>query len=143
QVVFQDITSSLNPRRPVIQQLVEPALRLGAASTRASAERGAGDLVGAVGLPRTFLRRYAHELSGGQRQRVGIARALSVRPRLLILDEPTSALDVTTQAVTLNLLADLRDELDLTYVMIGHNLSVIEFFCDRVAVMSTGRIVEV
>ncbi|CAN5409565.1 ABC transporter ATP-binding protein [soil metagenome] len=142
QFVFQDSTASLNPRRSVASQLVEPALRLGVASSRAEALRLAAEALERVGLLPSHLARYPHEFSGGQRQRIGIARALIVKPEFVVLDEPTSALDVSIQAQILNLLLELREQLDLTYLFIGHNLSVIEFLCDRVAVMDQGRIVE-
>ena len=142
QFVFQDSTASLNPRRTVASQLIDPALRLGVAPSRSEALRLATDALDRVGLARRYLDRYPHEFSGGQRQRIGIARALIVKPEFVILDEPTSALDVSIQAQILNLLLDLRQQLDLTYLFIGHNLPVIEFLCDRVAVMDQGRIVE-
>ncbi len=143
QIVFQDATSSLNPRRRVVDQIAAPALRLGVREDSRSARSWAAELLDAVRLPRSFADRFPHELSGGQRQRIGIARALSVQPRLVILDEPTSALDATTQAHVLNLLLELRDELRLTYVFIGHNLSVVESFCDRIAVLRNGRLQEI
>ena len=142
QFVFQDSTSSLNPRRTVAAQLTDPALRLGLARSHEEALAMAGDTLQRVGLQRSHLDRYPHAFSGGQRQRIGIARALMVQPEFLILDEPTSALDVSVQAQVLNLLLDLRQQLDLTYLFIGHNLPVIEFLCDRVAVMDQGTIVE-
>ncbi|OMF20294.1 hypothetical protein BK133_29395 [Paenibacillus sp. FSL H8-0548] len=142
QVIFQDNTSSLNPRRTIGDQIVAPMLRLGAAHNRKEAEAAAINLLERVGLKPEFFHRYPHEFSGGQRQRIGIARALAVKAEFLILDEPTSALDVSIQAQILNLLLDLREEFGLTYLFIGHNLAVIEFFCDRVIVMEKGRIVE-
>ncbi|MES2532748.1 MAG: ABC transporter ATP-binding protein [Pseudomonadota bacterium] len=142
QFVFQDSTASLNPRRSIASQLVEPALRLGVAGSRGEALTLAAEALERVGLLPSHLARYPHEFSGGQRQRIGIARALMVKPEFVILDEPTSALDVSIQAQILNLLLELREQLDLTYLFIGHNLSVIEFLCDRVAVMDQGRIVE-
>ncbi|MFT4265955.1 MAG: ABC transporter ATP-binding protein [Xenophilus sp.] len=142
QFVFQDSTSSLNPRRSIAAQLIDPALRLGVAEDGTQARRLAAEALERVGLLPRHLSRLPHEFSGGQRQRIGIARALIVRPELLILDEPTSALDVSIQAQILNLLLDLREQLRLSYLFIGHNLPVIEFLCDRVAVMDQGRIVE-
>ena len=142
QVIFQDNTSSLNPRRTIGAQIVGPMLRLGVAKDRRSAEAEAIRLLERVGLRKEFFLRHPHELSGGQRQRAGIARALAVRAEFLLLDEPTSALDVSIQAQILNLLLDLREEFGLTYLFIGHNLAVVEFFCDRVVVMEQGKLVE-
>ncbi|MDM0005802.1 ABC transporter ATP-binding protein [Variovorax sp. J22G73] len=142
QFVFQDSSASLNPRRSIASQLMDPALRLGVAQDRGEARQLAVEALERVGLPARYLERYPHEFSGGQRQRIGIARALIVKPEFVILDEPTSALDVSIQAQILNLLLDLRQQLDLTYLFIGHNLPVIEFLCDRVAVMAQGRVVE-
>ena len=142
QFVFQDSTSSLNPRRRIASQLIDPALRLGVARDAAHARELAAQALERVGLLPRHLARLPHEFSGGQRQRIGIARALIVQPEVLILDEPTSALDVSIQAQILNLLLDLREQLQLSYLFIGHNLPVIEFLCDRVAVMDQGRIVE-
>ncbi|MFF2482958.1 ATP-binding cassette domain-containing protein [Paenibacillus sp. NPDC058071] len=142
QMIFQDNTSSLNPRKPIGEQIIVPMLRLGTASSRKEAVYEAQRLLERVGLKSEHFSRYPHEFSGGQRQRIGIARALAVQAEFLILDEPTSALDVSIQAQILNLLLDLREEFGLTYLFIGHNLAVIEFFCDRVAVMDKGRLVE-
>ncbi len=142
QFVFQDSTSSLNPRRTIGEQLCDPALRLGAARDQAHAYELAVEAIERVGLKAEHLRRFPHAFSGGQRQRIGIARALVVKPEFIVLDEPTSALDVSIQADILNLLLELRQTLDLTYLFIGHSLPVIEFMCDRVAVMENGRIIE-
>jgi peptide/nickel transport system ATP-binding protein len=142
QIVFQDPFSSLNPRMRVGEILEEGmAALLPELDGPGRARRGL-ELLDQVGLPEDAARRYPHEFSGGQRQRIAIARALAVRPKLLILDEPTSALDVSVQAQILNLLADLRREHGLAYLFITHNLSVVSYLADRVAVMRAGRIVE-
>ncbi|WP_440708254.1 dipeptide ABC transporter ATP-binding protein [Herbiconiux sp. YIM B11900] len=143
QYVFQDATSSLNPRVTVGEQIVRPVVRFGKARSVREGRARASEVLDLVGLPAAYFDRYPHELSGGQRQRIGIARALALEPELLILDEPTSALDVSTQATILNLLLDLRERLDLTYLFIGHNLAVIEFVCDRIGVLEAGRLVDV
>jgi peptide/nickel transport system ATP-binding protein len=142
QFVFQDSTSALNPRRTLADQLCDPALRLGVAQDRDEALGLARDALERVGLEARYLYRYPHAFSGGQRQRIGIARALVVKPEFIVLDEPTSALDVSIQAQILNLLLELRETLDLTYLFIGHSLPVIEFLCDRVGVMEHGRLIE-
>jgi peptide/nickel transport system ATP-binding protein len=142
QFVFQDSTASLNPRKTVGEQLIAAPLRLKLVQSRKQALEQAAETLERVGLRAQHLNRYPHEFSGGQRQRIGIARALAVNPEFVILDEPTSALDVSIQAQILNLLLDLRESLNLTYLVIGHNLPVIEFLCDRVAVMEQGRILE-
>ncbi|ROO85875.1 peptide/nickel transport system ATP-binding protein [Actinocorallia herbida] len=142
QYVFQDAATALNPRLKVGDQIARPLLRLGKAANRKAAEDLTGRALDLVGLSAGYADRYPREFSGGQRQRVGIARAIALEPDLLILDEPTSALDVSTQATVLNLLLDLKDELDLTYLFIGHNLAIIEFVCDRVGVMRGGSLVE-
>jgi ABC-type dipeptide/oligopeptide/nickel transport system ATPase subunit len=138
QMVFQDPYGSLHPRQTVDRALAEPVAihRLGDAETRI--ER----VLREVGLGSGFRFRYPHQLSGGQRQRVAIARALILDPKVLLLDEPTSALDVSVQAEILNLLRRLRRERGLTYILVSHNLAVIALMCDRVAVMTEGRIVE-
>ncbi|MBB5912084.1 ABC-type glutathione transport system ATPase component [Nocardia transvalensis] len=141
QLIFQDHGSALNPRVRIGEQLVRPMLRLGVAAGAEATER-ADELITAVGLEPAVLERFPHELSGGQRQRVGIARALAVRPRLLVLDEPTSALDVTTQARILDLLADLKRRFDLTFLLIAHNLAIVEAFADRIVVLDAGRVVD-
>ncbi|MFN3525811.1 MAG: ABC transporter ATP-binding protein [Paracoccus sp. (in: a-proteobacteria)] len=138
QMVFQDPYASLHPRHSVDAVLAE-TLRLQGMDR---IDERIVKLLDDVGLGRGFRFRYPHQLSGGQRQRVAIARALAAEPRLLLLDEPTSALDVSVQAEILNLLADLRDEHGLTYVMVSHDLSVVSHMCDRLAVMQAGRIVE-
>ena len=142
QIVFQDPFSSLNPRMRVGAILEEGMAALLPELDRAGRARRAAELLDQVGLPADAAARYPHEFSGGQRQRIAIARALAVNPRLLILDEPTSALDVSVQAQILNLLADLRREHGLAYLFITHNLSVVGYLADRVAVMRGGKIVE-
>jgi len=141
QMIFQDPQSSLNPRRTIMRSVAEPLIVHEGLSGGALRER-VRDLLETVGLQREHMYRFPHELSGGQRQRVGLARALALRPRLLVLDEPTSALDVSVQAQILSLLERLQDEFRLTYLFISHNLAVIRHICDRVAVMYLGRIVE-
>ncbi|EFW91467.1 ABC-type transport system ATP-binding protein (probable substrate dipeptides/oligopeptides) [Haladaptatus paucihalophilus DX253] len=141
QMVFQDPASSLN-RRKTISQLLKQPMEIHGLYEGERDER-VDELMETVGLPPQLSNRYPHEFSGGQRQRVGIARALAVDPEFIVADEPVSALDVSIQAQILNLLMDLQDELDLTILFIAHDLSVIRHFCDRVAVMYLGEIVEV
>ncbi|MBV9634525.1 MAG: ABC transporter ATP-binding protein, partial [Methylobacteriaceae bacterium] len=138
QFVFQDPYASLHPRQTVDQILNEPLAIHKIAGARALVGRALADVE--LGAEHRF--RYPHQLSGGQRQRVAIARALILRPKLLLLDEPTSALDVSIQAEVLNLLAKLRHELDLTYILVSHDLAVVAQLCERLAIMRTGEIVE-
>ena len=142
QMVFQDPFSSLNPRMTVNDTLQEPYVIHDICSQEERAER-VRDLMTLVGLDQRFLRRYPHSFSGGQRQRIGIARALALSPDFLLLDEPVSALDVSVQAQILNLLRDLKSELSLTYLFVSHNLAVVDYIADRIAVMCKGRIVEI
>ncbi|MBA2849033.1 ATP-binding cassette domain-containing protein [Thermosulfuriphilus ammonigenes] len=142
QIVFQDPFSSLNPRQKVRDILAEPFVVHKVLKGRALSERVA-DLLLMVGLPPEAASRYPHEFSGGQRQRIGIARALALSPEVIVLDEPTSALDVSVQAQILNLLKDLKEELSLTYIFISHDLPVVEFMSDRIAVMYMGHLMEI
>ena len=141
QFIFQDPFGSLNPRMTVFEIITEPLVihNVGTPESRANTVR---ELMRLVGLDPRFLNRYPHSFSGGQRQRIGIARALALKPDLLICDEPVSALDVSIQAQILNLLKDLKDALDLTYLFISHNLAVVDYIADRIAVMCAGRLVE-
>ncbi len=141
QIIFQDPFGSLNPRL-TIGRIVSEGLRAQRMGNRRDHDRRVSELLALVGLGDAMRHRYPHELSGGQRQRVGIARALAPSPRLIVADEPISALDVSIQAQVINLLADLKSELGLTYLFIGHDLSMVRHFSDRVAVMYLGRIVE-
>ncbi len=142
QFIFQDPFGSLNPRMTVADIIAEPLIIHGIGDAGSRREMVA-ELAGLVGLDTRHLRRYPHSFSGGQRQRIGIARALALRPDLVICDEPVSALDVSIQAQVLNLLIDLKEKLGLTYLFISHNLAVVDYIADRVAVMCAGRIVEV
>lgn len=139
QMVFQDPYGSLHPRRTVDDTLSEPLAihRIGGRDARVLA------MLDAVGLARRFRFRLPHQLSGGQRQRVAIARALMLEPEVLLLDEPTSALDVSVQAEVLNLLADLRAERGLTYLLVTHDLPIVSFLCDRLGVLRGGRLEEI
>lgn len=141
QMVFQDPYMSLNPRQRIRDLLAEPLLVHDLVPRGRLTDR-LHELFSLVGLPKSLLDRYPYQLSGGQRQRVGIARALAVEPRLIVADEPVSALDVSVQAQIVNLLAELRDELDLALLVIAHDLSVVRHLCDEVAVMQGGVIVE-
>ncbi len=141
QIVFQDPVGSLNPRMKVGRIIGEPIAVHRLARGNDLNQRVAS-LLERVGLSPDYANRYPHEFSGGQRQRIGIARALALDPKFIVCDEPVSALDVSIQSQILNLLSELKDELGLSYLFIAHNLAVIEHFCDRVAVMYLGRIVE-
>ncbi|CAN7155119.1 ATP-binding cassette domain-containing protein [Pseudorhodoferax sp. LjRoot39] len=141
QAVFQDPYASLNPRLRVATIIAEPILA-NEKPTRAELDRRIAELLDVVGLPADAARRYPHEFSGGQRQRVAIARALALRPRLLVLDEPTSALDVSIRAQILNLLSDIQQQYGLTYLLIAHDLALVEHFADAVGVMYLGDMVE-
>jgi oligopeptide/dipeptide ABC transporter ATP-binding protein len=142
QIIFQDPYASLNPREKV-RTVLRHALALHRIGTPESRGERVVELMEQVGLSADQLDRFPHEFSGGQRQRIGIARALAVNPDFLVADEPVSALDVSIQAQVINLLSDLRDQLDLTLLFIAHDLAVVEHICDRVAVMYLGRIMEI
>jgi len=141
QMVFQDPFASLNPRKR-IRQVLEAPFEIHGLAGGAERETRIRELVELVGLAPEHLDRWPHELSGGQRQRVGIARALALHPKLVVLDEPLSALDMSIQSQVLNLLVELQERLDLSYVFISHDLSIVEYLCDSVAVMYLGRVVE-
>lgn len=141
QMIFQDPSSCLNPRRKIKDILTEPYV-IHKMYDKAEREHKAKELCDMVGLSRIYLERYPHEMSGGQKQRVGIARAIALKPELIVCDEPVSALDVSIQAQVINLLEDLQKKFDLTYIFISHNLSVVKHCCQRIGVMYLGRIVE-
>ncbi|WP_409967844.1 ABC transporter ATP-binding protein [Bengtsoniella intestinalis] len=142
QIIFQDPFSSLDPRQNVMSLISEPIREHKLLKTNAEIEARTLELMDIVGLSRRFVNTYPHELDGGRRQRIGIARALAVNPKLIICDEPVSALDVSIQAQILNLLKQLQRDMGLTYVFITHDLSVVKYFADDIAVMYLGQMVE-
>lgn len=142
QMVFQDPTDSLNPRFTAARAIADPILQLGEKTSRDELRARCEDLARQVGLPLSLLDRFPHQMSGGQKARVGIARAIALKPDLIILDEPTAALDVSVQAVVLNLLQDLKQSMGMSYLFVSHDLNVVRLLCDRVIVMRSGRIVE-
>ena len=141
-MIFQDSIESLNPRM-TIEEIVGEGLKLRGVSDKRERHRRVVEMLNKVGLTEEHAARYPHEFSGGQRQRIGIARAMIVRPKMIIADEPVSALDVSIQAQVINLLNDLKDEMGLTILFIAHNLSVVKYFSDRIGVMYDGKLLEV
>jgi len=142
QMVFQDPTDSLNPRFTAARAIADPIMQMGDIKGGDALRARCEELAGLVGLPVNLLDRFPHQLSGGQKARVGIARAIALQPKLVILDEPTAALDVSVQAVVLNLLQDLKASMGMSYLFVSHDLNVVRLLCDRVIVMRSGRIVE-
>src|SRR5262249_22855113 len=142
QMVFQDPTDILNPRFTAASAIADPILRLGDIKGSKAVRARCEELARQVGLPVELLDRFPHQLSGGQKARVGIARAIALNPDLVILDEPTAALDVSVQAVVLNLLQALKEQLGMSYLFVSHDLHVVRLLCDRLIVMRAGAIVE-
>ncbi|AKM19016.1 hypothetical protein A3Q36_11625 [Geobacillus stearothermophilus] len=142
QIVFQDSGAAFNPRLTVGEQIAQSLIKFGEKKDVETIYKEVLDMMEAVGLRKDFYDRYPHELSGGQRQRAGIARALIVKPKFLVLDEPVSALDVSVKAQIINLLIELQKEFQLTYLFISHNLDLVAYFCDRVGVLYKGELVE-
>jgi len=142
QMIFQDPYASLDPRMTLLDIIAEPLRTHGVVAGRSEATAKVIELMEQVGLPRAYLRRFPHELSGGQRQRVGIARAVALRPKLVVADEPVSALDMSIRAQIINLLNELQDTLGIAYLLIAHDLAVVRHSCDEIGVMYLGRIVE-
>lgn len=142
QIIFQDPYSSLNPRMTV-KELIQSPLDVFQEGTKKERQEQVAELMEKVGLPLEYMNRYPHEFSGGQRQRIVIARALVLRPKFVVCDEPVSALDVSVRAQVLNLMQDLQKELDLTYLFISHDLSVVRYICDRIMVMYLGKVMEI
>src|ERR1700726_2192599 len=142
QMVFQDPTDSLNPRFTAARAIADPIMQLGNIRGRDALRARCEELAEMVGLPVNLLDRFPHQLSGGQKARVGIARAIALHPKLVVLDEPTAALDLSVQAVVLNLLQDLKQSMGMSYLFVSHDLNVVRLLCDRVIVMRMGRIVE-
>ena len=142
QIIFQDPFSSLDPRKTVLQTIAEPIVEHKLVKGRAAVERRVLELMETVGLAERLINTYPHELDGGRRQRIGIARALAMEPKFIVCDEPVSALDVSIQAQILNLLKKLQREMGLTYIFITHDLSVVNYFSDDIAVMYLGQLVE-
>lgn len=143
QMIFQDPYASLNPRWRVVDIIAEPMLALGIAASKSQAHHEAGELLRVVGLNPLDGRKFPHEFSGGQRQRIAIARALAAKAEFIVCDEPTSALDVSVQAQILNLMRDLQEQFNLTYLLISHNLAVVRHMSSRIGVMHFGKLVEV
>lgn len=142
QIVFQDPAGSLNPRMRILSIVGEPLVIHGMVTDKAELRDRVETLLERCGMPRAAADRYPHEFSGGQRQRIGIARALALEPKFIVCDEPTSALDVSIQAQVINLLMDLQEEFQLSYLFISHDMAVIQHVCERIAVMYKGQIVE-
>jgi len=142
QIVFQDPAGSLNPRMRIAAIVGEPLIIHGMVSSKAELRERVENILVRCGMPKAAADRYPHEFSGGQRQRIGIARALALEPKFIVCDEPTSALDVSIQAQVINLLMDLQEEFQLSYLFISHDMAVIQHVCERIAVMYKGKIVE-